>query len=206
MTLSASFNVGLEFAQNSQHVVVQQKVNNPFEENEVIGITNYIDFGFELVTRNTRTPEIPTHVEEDSQSRLPMVLLVRNFKAQLVANALKQKAEVGEAALKNLTLDSVKRRSIKPPKSLTAVLSARSKVACGITARPKDPVVNIDASDINNELAKTEYCINKRADSSYGEGHSRSVGFMISADGIHVDEKKIKVIQDWPTPQTIGDV
>ncbi|GJW63315.1 hypothetical protein Tco_0115199 [Tanacetum coccineum] len=56
--LSPSFNFGLEFAQNSQfiasffqHVVVQRKVNNPFEENEVIGITNYIDFGFELLTR-----------------------------------------------------------------------------------------------------------------------------------------------------------
>nr|GEX67930.1 hypothetical protein [Tanacetum cinerariifolium] len=51
MALSPSFNVGLEFAQNSQHVVVQRKVNNPFEESEVIGITNYIDFGFELLTR-----------------------------------------------------------------------------------------------------------------------------------------------------------
>ncbi|GKD35746.1 G2/mitotic-specific cyclin S13-7-like protein, partial [Tanacetum coccineum] len=69
----------------------------------------------------------------------------------------KPKAEVGEAALKNLTLDSVKRISIKPLKSITLVLSARSKVACGINARPKDHVVNIDASDINNELAETEY-------------------------------------------------
>ncbi|GJV76219.1 G2/mitotic-specific cyclin S13-7-like protein [Tanacetum coccineum] len=72
----------------------------------------------------------------------------------------KPKAEVGEAALKKLTLDSVKRRSIKPPKSLTTVLSACSKVssfACGNTARPKDPVVNIDASDIKNELAETKY-------------------------------------------------
>ncbi|GKG12175.1 hypothetical protein Tco_0346412, partial [Tanacetum coccineum] len=41
----------------------------------------------------------------------------------------KPKAKVREAALKNLTLDSVKRISIKPPKSLTIVLSARSKVS-----------------------------------------------------------------------------
>ncbi|KAH0463797.1 hypothetical protein IEQ34_006583 [Dendrobium chrysotoxum] len=27
------------------------EVNNPFEENQVVGITNYIDFGFELTTR-----------------------------------------------------------------------------------------------------------------------------------------------------------
>ncbi|KAL7606872.1 hypothetical protein Lser_V15G20666 [Lactuca serriola] len=56
--LSPSFNFGLEYAQNSQfiasfyqHVVVQRRVKNPLEENEIIGITNYIDFGFELQTR-----------------------------------------------------------------------------------------------------------------------------------------------------------
>ncbi|KAI7741380.1 hypothetical protein M8C21_000840 [Ambrosia artemisiifolia] len=42
--LSPSFNFGLELAQNS-------KVKNPLEDNEVVGITNYIDFGFELQTR-----------------------------------------------------------------------------------------------------------------------------------------------------------
>ncbi|GFP99949.1 hypothetical protein PHJA_002139000 [Phtheirospermum japonicum] len=42
--LSPSFNFGLELAKNSQ-------VKNPLEENEVVGITNYIDFGFELQTR-----------------------------------------------------------------------------------------------------------------------------------------------------------
>nr|XP_043632558.1 uncharacterized protein LOC122603806 isoform X2 [Erigeron canadensis] len=56
--LSPSFNFSLELAQNSQfiasfyqHVVVQRRVKNPLEENEVVGITNYIDFGFELQTR-----------------------------------------------------------------------------------------------------------------------------------------------------------
>lgn len=28
-----------------------EQVKNPFEENEVVGITNYIDLGFELQTR-----------------------------------------------------------------------------------------------------------------------------------------------------------
>lgn len=31
------------------------------------------------------------------------------------------------------------------------------QVACGITTRPKDPIINIDQSDINNELAEVEY-------------------------------------------------
>ncbi|XP_022884039.1 uncharacterized protein LOC111400839 isoform X2 [Olea europaea var. sylvestris] len=41
--LSPSFNFGLELAKNSQ-------VKSPLEENEMVGITNYIDFGFELQT------------------------------------------------------------------------------------------------------------------------------------------------------------
>ncbi|XP_057983965.1 uncharacterized protein LOC131168505 isoform X2 [Malania oleifera] len=56
--LSPSFNFCLEFAKTSQfiasfyqHFVVQRRVKNPLEENEVVGITNYIDFGFELQTR-----------------------------------------------------------------------------------------------------------------------------------------------------------
>ncbi|RWR93974.1 hypothetical protein CKAN_02325200 [Cinnamomum micranthum f. kanehirae] len=56
--LSPSFNFGLEFAKSSQliasfyqHVVVQRRVKNPFEESVIVGITNYIDFGFELETR-----------------------------------------------------------------------------------------------------------------------------------------------------------
>ncbi|GJS48953.1 putative CCCH-type zinc finger family protein [Tanacetum coccineum] len=32
------------------------------------------------------------------------------------------------------------------------------------------------------------------------------LGFVVSVDGIHVDDEKIKVIQEWPTPQIIGDV
>ncbi|CAH9123158.1 unnamed protein product [Cuscuta epithymum] len=56
--LSPSFNFGLELSRNSQfiasfyqHVVVQRRVKNPLEEDDVVGITNYIDFGFELQTR-----------------------------------------------------------------------------------------------------------------------------------------------------------
>ena len=32
------------------------------------------------------------------------------------------------------------------------------------------------------------------------------LGFVVSSQGLKVDEEKIKVIQDWPTPTTIGHV
>ncbi|GJZ64266.1 REF/SRPP-like protein [Tanacetum coccineum] len=37
------------------------------------------------------------------------------------------------------------------------ILQKQFLVACGINARPKDPMVNINASDINNELAETRF-------------------------------------------------
>ncbi|GKA08268.1 ubiquitin carboxyl-terminal hydrolase, partial [Tanacetum coccineum] len=143
----------------------------------------------------TKDPVVNIDVINHHHNEFGLRLSCLNFKAQLVANAQKPKAEVGEAALKNLTLDSVKRRSIKPPKSLTAVLSARSKVACGITARPKDPMVNIDASDINNELAETEYVedIYKFYKLSETEGGLRD--YMDSQHDINAKMRAILV--DW---------
>nr|KYP57398.1 Retrovirus-related Pol polyprotein from transposon 17.6 [Cajanus cajan] len=32
------------------------------------------------------------------------------------------------------------------------------------------------------------------------------LGFIISKNGVHVDPEKIKAIQEWPTPQSVGDV
>ncbi|XP_058087994.1 uncharacterized protein LOC131234976 [Magnolia sinica] len=70
--LSPSYNFGLEFVRSSQliasfyqHIVVQRRVKNPFEENEIVGITNYIDFGFEMETR-INGAESSTRVEEST--------------------------------------------------------------------------------------------------------------------------------------------
>ncbi|XP_051120297.1 G2/mitotic-specific cyclin S13-7-like [Andrographis paniculata] len=45
----------------------------------------------------------------------------------------------------------------KPGKSLTSTLTARSKAACGIANKPDDLTLDIDAADVNNELAAVEY-------------------------------------------------
>ncbi|BAB01480.1 unnamed protein product [Arabidopsis thaliana] len=59
--LTPSFNIGIELARSSQFstslaqyeidLMDLEQVQNPFEENQVVGITNYIDFGFELQSR-----------------------------------------------------------------------------------------------------------------------------------------------------------
>ncbi|XP_023735418.1 G2/mitotic-specific cyclin S13-7 isoform X1 [Lactuca sativa] len=91
--------------------------------------------------------------------------ITRTFRAQLVANAQavdknakKPQEEASNADVAQKKHEETPRRKLKKPtKSLTSVLTARSKVACGITTRPKDPIINIDQSDINNELAEVEY-------------------------------------------------
>ncbi|XVF47207.1 hypothetical protein PTKIN_Ptkin03bG0090600 [Pterospermum kingtungense] len=47
--------------------------------------------------------------------------------------------------------------SRKDVKSLTSILSARSKAACGLTNKPKHLIEDIDGADVGNELAVTEY-------------------------------------------------
>uniref|UniRef100_A0A151UI19 Transposon Ty3-I Gag-Pol polyprotein n=1 Tax=Cajanus cajan TaxID=3821 RepID=A0A151UI19_CAJCA len=32
------------------------------------------------------------------------------------------------------------------------------------------------------------------------------LGFIVSKDGVHVDPEKVKAIQDWPTPKSVGEV
>ena len=32
------------------------------------------------------------------------------------------------------------------------------------------------------------------------------LGYVVSADGIHVDEDKVRVVRKWPTPKTVSDV
>ncbi|OMO67546.1 hypothetical protein COLO4_30104 [Corchorus olitorius] len=49
------------------------------------------------------------------------------------------------------------RCSRKDVKTLTAILSARSKAACGLTNKLKDSIEDIDKADAGNELAVTEY-------------------------------------------------
>ncbi|XP_057956204.1 G2/mitotic-specific cyclin S13-7-like [Malania oleifera] len=54
---------------------------------------------------------------------------------------------------------SSERSSKKKAKAaaFSSILTARSKAACEVANKPKDPVVNIDAEDANDELAVVEY-------------------------------------------------
>uniref|UniRef100_A0A0V0GSM2 Putative ovule protein n=1 Tax=Solanum chacoense TaxID=4108 RepID=A0A0V0GSM2_SOLCH len=46
---------------------------------------------------------------------------------------------------------------MKKAATLTSTLTARSKAACGLSHKVKNQIVDIDATDVNNELAVLEY-------------------------------------------------
>ncbi|XP_048231598.1 uncharacterized mitochondrial protein AtMg00860-like [Ricinus communis] len=45
-------------------------------------------------------------------------------------------------------------------------------------------------------LSKCDFCTNKLV----------FLGFIVSANGIQVDEDKVKTIKEWPTPKNVSDV
>lgn len=61
--------------------------------------------------------------------------------------------------------------------------------------------VSIVLTTLRNEkiyanLKKCEFCTDKLV----------FLGFVVSSQGIQVDEEKVSAIKDWPTPTTIGQV
>lgn len=59
---------------------------------------------------------------------------------------------------KNSGIKSRPASSKKKERAFTSILSARSKVACGLINKPQNEIIaNIDASDVDDELAAVEY-------------------------------------------------
>ncbi|GLT88063.1 hypothetical protein SLE2022_061050 [Rubroshorea leprosula] len=83
--------------------------------------------------------------------------------------------------------------SKKKAPTLTSVLTARSKAACGIEKKPKEVIVDIDAADANNDLAGVEYV--EDIYKFYKSNESRP------NDDMHLqtdmNEKMRKILVDW---------
>ncbi|CAI9111857.1 OLC1v1012186C1 [Oldenlandia corymbosa var. corymbosa] len=70
-----------------------------------------------------------------------------------VINSDKEQVDCREEFLRN----GINRAGGKSGRTYTSTLLARSKVACGMANKPNDSIVDIDAEDVNNELAVVEY-------------------------------------------------
>ncbi|XP_071686710.1 G2/mitotic-specific cyclin S13-7-like [Rutidosis leptorrhynchoides] len=66
--------------------------------------------------------------------------------------------EISPDTVEKAKPESSNSRKKKPQLSLTSTLTARSKAACGLNYKPKPKnIIDIDAADVDNELAAVEY-------------------------------------------------
>ncbi|KAJ4724512.1 Cyclin [Melia azedarach] len=87
--------------------------------------------------------------------------------------------------------------SKKSSKTFSSTLTARSKAACGLTNKPKDPVSDIDAADIDNELAVVEYIDDMYKFYKLTESEGRVHDYMDAQPDINAKMRSILV--DWLT-------
>ncbi|KAL1291731.1 hypothetical protein HN51_060258 [Arachis hypogaea] len=87
--------------------------------------------------------------------------------------------------------------SKKKPHTLTSVLTARSKAACDLTKKPKEQIVDIDAADVNDELAAVEYIEDIYKFYKLVENESRPHDYMDSQP--EINEKMRAILVDWLT-------
>ncbi|XP_062166699.1 G2/mitotic-specific cyclin S13-7-like [Alnus glutinosa] len=83
----------------------------------------------------------------------------------------------------------------KKAAAFTSVLTARSKAACGLTNKPKEQIVDIDAGDIGNDLAAVEYVEDIYKFYKLIEHESRPHDYMESQP--EINESMRAILVDW---------
>ncbi|ESW34046.1 hypothetical protein PHAVU_001G119700 [Phaseolus vulgaris] len=83
----------------------------------------------------------------------------------------------------------------KNSQAFTSVLTARSKAACGITNKPKENIIDIDASDVDNELAAVEYIDDIYKFYKLVEHESRPRDYIDSQP--EINERMRAILIDW---------
>ncbi|XP_052173434.1 G2/mitotic-specific cyclin S13-7-like isoform X2 [Diospyros lotus] len=83
----------------------------------------------------------------------------------------------------------------KKAQSLTSVLTARSKAACGLAEKAKQQVVDIDAADVDNDLAAVEYVEDIYKFYKLAENESRVHDYMDSQP--EINERMRSILVDW---------
>ncbi|KAK4799964.1 hypothetical protein SAY86_025329 [Trapa natans] len=80
-------------------------------------------------------------------------------------------------------------------RAFTSVLTARSKAACGISNKPKEQILDIDAADSSNELAAVEYVEDLYRFYKEAENENRPTDYMRLQP--EINEKMRMILVDW---------
>ncbi|KAL2941298.1 G2/mitotic-specific cyclin-1 [Bienertia sinuspersici] len=138
---------------------------------------------------------------EEEQGREPearaqkKVTYKPNPETVIIISSDEEEEAQNEEKNKKKRIMSGKRSSRKKKYSLTSVLTARSKAACGLAIRPRDEVVNIDAADADNELAVVEYVEEIYNFYKMTEDEFRVLDYMPWQN--HINEKMRMILIDW---------
>ena len=71
-----------------------------------------------------------------------------------------------------------------------------SKTEVGHYNHVREVLAVLQANELYINLKKCNFLTDK----------SLFLGYVISADGIHVDEDKVRAVREWPTPKIVSDV
>ncbi|KAK6125199.1 hypothetical protein DH2020_041065 [Rehmannia glutinosa] len=86
--------------------------------------------------------------------------------------------------------------SKKKAPTLTSTLTARSQVACGLSNKPKEQqIVDIDAADVDNDLAVVEYVEEMYKFYKSAENEGRAYDYMDTQP--EINEKMRAILIDW---------
>ncbi|XP_043707900.1 G2/mitotic-specific cyclin S13-7-like isoform X2 [Telopea speciosissima] len=85
--------------------------------------------------------------------------------------------------------------SRRKAQTLTAILTARSKAACGLVNKSSDPIINIDTADVDNHLAMVDYVEDLYKFYKLEENSSHIQDYMGMQPDIN--EKMRAIIVDW---------
>ncbi|CAO2837422.1 unnamed protein product [Amaranthus hypochondriacus] len=112
----------------------------------------------------------------------------------IISSDDEQEAEKEKNKKKKRPLSN-KRSTRKKKHSLSSVLTARSKAACGLLDRPRDQVKDIDAADAENEYAVVEYVEEIYKFYRIVEDEYRVCDYMPWQS--HINEKMRMILIDW---------
>lgn len=119
--------------------------------------------------------------------------IVKKPKPEEVIVISSDEEDEGKCADRRKSREGSSRR--KNVKTLTSILTARSKAACGLTNKPKDMIENIDAADVENELAVAEYVDEMYTFYKHTEDLSQVQDYMVKQ--IDINAKMRSILVDW---------
>lgn len=138
--------------------------------------------------------ELVTELEARAQKKVTFTNNPNPETMIIISSDEEEEADNKRCSRKKRVL-SGKKSSRKKKYSLSSVLTARSKAACGLATRPRDPVVNIDAADTDNELAVVEYVEEIYKFYKTTEDEFRVCDYMPWQS--HINEKMRMILIDW---------